>query len=41
MPVERLLSWEPDSRAEHRQVGAIRRAAVVFGVCDVLAEQDT
>jgi [acyl-carrier-protein] S-malonyltransferase len=39
VPVRRLLSWEPDADAEYRQVGAIRRAALVFGVCDVLAER--
>ncbi|WP_433516174.1 acyltransferase domain-containing protein [Nonomuraea sp. CA-143628] len=39
VPVERLLSWGADPFAEYREVGAIRRAAVVLGLCDVLAEQ--
>jgi [acyl-carrier-protein] S-malonyltransferase len=39
VPVPRLLSRELDRSGEHRQVGAIRHAAVVLGVCDVLAER--
>src|SRR3954447_18317859 len=38
LPMQRLLTWEPDADAEYRQGGAIRRAALVFGVCDLLAE---
>ncbi|KAA9166495.1 acyltransferase domain-containing protein [Amycolatopsis acidicola] len=38
-PVDRLLSWGPDPLTEYREVGAIRRSAVVLGLCDVLAEK--
>ncbi|MFL6112834.1 MAG: hypothetical protein ACJ786_15995 [Catenulispora sp.] len=37
VPVRRMLSWELDRSAEYQQVGAIRQAALVFGVCDALA----
>jgi [acyl-carrier-protein] S-malonyltransferase len=39
MPVRRLLTWELERSAEHRQVGAIRQSALALGVCDVLAER--
>lgn len=39
VPVKRLLSWELARTAEYQQVGAIRQAALVLGVCDVLAER--
>lgn len=35
--VERMLAWELDRSGEHRQVGALRQAALALGVCDVLA----
>lgn len=35
----RLLRWELPRLHEHRQVGAIRQAAVTLGLCDVLAER--
>jgi [acyl-carrier-protein] S-malonyltransferase len=35
--VDRLLTWELDRSAEHRQVGAIRQTALALGLCDVLA----
>jgi [acyl-carrier-protein] S-malonyltransferase len=38
VPVDRLLSWGPDPFAEYREVGALRRAAVVIGLGDVLAD---
>ncbi|MEU7837923.1 hypothetical protein [Nonomuraea sp. NPDC049129] len=38
LAVERLLAWELPTQQEFRQVGAIRQAAVVLGLCDVLAE---
>ena len=39
VPVERLLSREPDGDSAYQQIGAIRRAAIVLGICDVLAEK--
>ncbi|MFC4533183.1 ACP S-malonyltransferase [Sphaerisporangium dianthi] len=38
LSVGRLLAWELPAQQEFRQVGAIRQAAVVLGLCDVLAE---
>lgn len=38
LEVGRLLAWELPAQQEFRQVGAIRQAAVVLGLCDVLAE---
>jgi [acyl-carrier-protein] S-malonyltransferase len=39
LEVDRLLRWELTGLPEHRQAGAIRQAAVVLGVCDLLAER--
>ncbi|MFI1169809.1 ACP S-malonyltransferase [Streptomyces sp. NPDC020801] len=39
LPAERMLRWELSRPEEYRQVGALRQAAVVLGICDVLAER--
>ncbi len=38
LEVGRLLRWELTGLREHRQAGAIRQAAAVLAVCDLLAE---
>lgn len=37
VPSARLLSWELARSSEYREVGGFRQAALVFGLCDLLA----
>jgi [acyl-carrier-protein] S-malonyltransferase len=37
LPASRLLSWELTRSTEYQQVGGFRQAALVFGLCDLLA----
>ncbi|MFJ4659035.1 hypothetical protein ACIP5Y_47830 [Nocardia sp. NPDC088792] len=39
LTVERMQRWELPRQQEHEKVGAIRQAAVAFGVADLLAER--
>lgn len=38
-PLKRLLAWEHTAEREYQEIGTIRQAAIIFGVCDLLAER--